>query len=76
VAWVNRVGRMPQGRQRHVRQGLLALKRLYWHGRVFREGKRTGPRPDDLLGVHVPSSHGWQRLQMTPEEVAQKWLTP
>jgi hypothetical protein len=72
VECVNSVVRMHQGRHRHVRQGLLELKRLYWHCRVFREGKRKGKRPDDLLGVHLPSSDWWQLLQMAPEELGQK----
>jgi hypothetical protein len=58
-----------------VSQGLLDLKRLYWNCRVFREGKRTGKRPYELLGLHLPSSNWWQLLQMTPEELAQKLLT-
>jgi hypothetical protein len=75
VACVNRVVRMPQGRHRHVSQGLLDLKRLYWHCRVFREGKRQGQSPYDLLGLHWPRSNGWQLLQMAPEELEQKLLT-
>jgi hypothetical protein len=75
VACVNRVGRMPQGRHRHVRQGLLDLKRLYWNCRVFREGTRTGQSPDALLGLNLPTSNWWQRLQMAPEELEQKLLT-
>jgi hypothetical protein len=59
VACVNSVGRMHQGRHRHVSQGLLDLKRLYWNCRVFREGKRKGKRPYDLLGLHLPSSDWW-----------------
>jgi hypothetical protein len=66
---------MPQGRHRHVRQGLLDLKRLYWNCRVFREGTRTGQSPDALLGLNLPTSNWWQRLQMAPEELEQKLLT-
>src|SRR5262244_77293 len=66
---------MHQGRQRHMSQGLLDLKRLYWNCRVFREGKRKGKSPYDLLGLHLPSSNWWQLLQMAPEELAQKLLT-
>ena len=69
------VVRMPQGRHRHVSQGLLDLKRLDWHGRVCREGKRKGQRPYALLGLHLPSSHWWQLLQMAPEELEQKLVT-
>src|SRR5262249_7214660 len=39
VECVNSVVRMHQDRHRHVSQGLLDLKRLYWNCRVFREGK-------------------------------------
>jgi hypothetical protein len=75
VECVNSVVRMHQGRHRHVSQGLLDLKRLYWNCRVFREGKRKGKSPYELLGLHLPSSNWWQLLQMTPEELAQKLLT-
>ena len=75
VECVNSVVRMHQGRHRHVSQGLLDLKRLYWNCRVFREGKRKGQRPYDLLGLHLPCSDWWQLLQMAPEELEQKLLT-
>jgi hypothetical protein len=75
VECVNSVARMHQGRHRHVSQGLLDLKRLYWNCRVFREGKRKGQRPYDLLGLHLPRSNWWQLLQMAPEELEQKLLT-
>jgi hypothetical protein len=75
VECVNSVVRMHQGRQRHMSQGLLDLKRLYWNCRVFREGKRKGQSPYDLLGLHLPSSDWWQLLQMAPEELEQKLLT-
>jgi hypothetical protein len=75
VECVNSVVRMHQGRHRHVSQGLLDLKRLYWNCRVFREGKRKGQSPYDLLGVHLPSADWWQLLQMAPEELEQKLLT-
>jgi hypothetical protein len=75
VECVNSVVRMHQGRHRHVSQGLLDLKRLYWNCRVFREGKRKGKSPYALLGLHLPSSNWWQLLQMAPEELEQKLLT-
>jgi hypothetical protein len=75
VECVNSVVRRHQGRHRHVSQGLLALKRLYWNCRVFREGKRKGQSPYDLLGLNLPRANWWQRLQMAPEELAQKLLT-
>ena len=72
VECVNSVVRMHQGRHRPVSQGLLALKRLYWHCRVFRESKRQGQSPYDLRGLHLPSADWWQLLQMAPEELEQK----
>ena len=75
VECVNSVVRMHQGRHRHVSQGLLDLKRLYWNCRIFRDGKRKGKSPYDLLGVNLPSSTWWQLLQMPPEELKQKLLT-
>jgi hypothetical protein len=75
VECVNSVVRMHQGRHRHVSQGLLDLKRLYWNCRVFREGKRKGTSPYALLGLNLPSSDWWQLLQTTPEELEQKLLT-
>jgi hypothetical protein len=75
VECVNSVVRMHQGRHRHVSQGLLDLKRLYWNCRVFCEGKRTGKSPYELLGLRLPSSDWWQLLQMAPEELEQKLLT-
>jgi hypothetical protein len=58
-----------------VSQGRLDLKRLYWNCRVFREGKRNGKRPYELLGLQLPTSDWWQLLQMHAEELAQKLLT-
>jgi hypothetical protein len=75
VECVNSVVRMQQGRHRHVSQEMLDLKRLYWNGRVFREGKRKGKSPYALLGLHLPSSDWWQLLQMAPAELEQKLLT-
>ena len=75
VECVNSVVRMHQGRHRHVSQGLLDLKRLYWNCRVFREGKRKGKSPYALFGLHLPSADWWQLLQMAPEELEQKLLT-
>jgi hypothetical protein len=76
VEGVNSVVRMHQGRHRHVSQGMLDLKRLYWNCRVFREGKRKGRSPYDLLGLKLPISDWWQLLQVEPEELEQKLLTP
>jgi hypothetical protein len=68
VAGGNSVGRMHQGRHRQVSQGMLDLKRLYWHCRLFRDGKRKGHGPYELLGVTLPTSHWWELLQMDPKE--------
>jgi hypothetical protein len=75
VEGVNSVVRMHQGRHRYVSQGMLDLKRLYWNCRVFREGKRKGRSPYELLGLKLPTSDWWQLLQMDPEELEQKLLT-
>lgn len=75
VEGVNSVVRMHQGRHRHVSQEMLDLKRLYWNCRVFREGKRKGRSPYDLLGLKLPTSDWWQLLQMDPKELEQKLLT-
>jgi hypothetical protein len=68
VEGVNSVVRMHQGRHRHVSQEMLDLKRLYWHCRVFREGKRKGRSPYELLGLKLPTSDWWHLLQMDPQE--------
>jgi hypothetical protein len=68
VEGVHSVVRMHQGRHRHVSQEMLDLKRLYWNCRVFREGKRKGRSPYELLGLKLPTSDWWQLLQMDPQE--------
>jgi hypothetical protein len=75
VEGINSVVRMHQGRHRHISQGMLDLKRLYWNCRVLREGKRKGHCPYDLLGLKLPTSDWWQLLQMDPEELEQNLLT-
>jgi hypothetical protein len=72
---VNSVVRMHQGRHRHVSQGMLDLKRLYWNCRAFEGGKRKGRGPDELLGLKLPTSDWWELLQMDPQELEQKLLT-
>jgi hypothetical protein len=42
VECVKSIVRMHQARHRHVSQGMLDLKRLYWNCRRFRHGKRKG----------------------------------
>lgn len=75
VECLNSVMRMHQGRHRQVSQGMLDLKRLYWNCRLFREGKRKGHYPYELLGLHLPTEDWWQLLQMDPKELEQKLLT-
>jgi hypothetical protein len=75
VEGVNSVVRMHQGRHRHVSQGMLDLKRLYWNCRAFEAGKRKGRSPYELLGLKLPTSDWWQLLQMDPKELEQKLLT-
>jgi hypothetical protein len=55
VEGMNSVLRMHQARHRTVTQELLDLKRLYWNSRPFREGKRKGRCPYELLGLRLPS---------------------
>ncbi len=55
VEGMNSVLRMHQARHRTVTQELLDLKRLYWNSRPFREGKRKGRCPYELLGLGLPS---------------------
>ena len=57
VEGVNSVVRMHQGRHRQVSQEMLDLKRLYWNCRIFREGKRKGRSPYELLGLKLPTFH-------------------
>jgi hypothetical protein len=75
VECINSVVRMHQARHRHVSQGLLDLKRLYWHCRTFRHGKRKGACPYELLGLKLPTYGWWTLLQMDPKEVEKKLST-
>jgi hypothetical protein len=75
VACVNSVVRMHQARHRHVNQGMLDLKRLYWNCRALRHGKRKGACPYELLGLKLPTSHWWTLLQMDSKELEQKLST-
>jgi hypothetical protein len=75
VECVNSVVRMHQARHRHVSQGMLDLKRLYWNCRVFRHGKRRGTCPYELLGLKLPTSDWWTLLQIDPKELEKKLST-
>ena len=65
VECMNSVLRMHQSRHRTVNQGLLDLKRLYWNGRAFREGRRRKRSPYELLGLKLPSYRFWDLLGMS-----------
>ena len=75
VECLNSVVRMHQERHRHVSQGMLDLKRLYWNCRTFRHGKRKGACPYELLGLKLPTYGWWTLLQMDPKEVEKKLST-
>ena len=75
VECMNSVLRMHQARHRQVSQGMLDLKRLYWHCRTFTHGKRRGAYPYQLLGLGLPTDDWWELLQMDPEELEQKLST-
>lgn len=66
---------MHQGRHRYVSQEMLDLERLYWHCRVFREGKRKGRSPYKWLRLKVPTLDWSQLLQMDLKELEQILLT-
>jgi hypothetical protein len=63
VECMNSVLRMHQARHRTLTQGMLDLKRLYWNTREFREGKRKGRCPYQLLGLSLPGYDFWSLLQ-------------
>jgi hypothetical protein len=71
VECVNSVVRMHQSRHRNLSQELLDLKRLFWNGRAFLEGKRKGRCPYELLGLKLPSYDPWVLLQMGPDQLEQ-----
>jgi hypothetical protein len=71
VECVNSVLRMQQSRHRNMSQGMLDLKRLYWNTRAFREGKRQGQCPYQLLGASLPTYDFWELLNMDPEKLDQ-----
>ena len=75
VECINSVRRMHQARHRHVSQGMLDLKRLYWNCRTFRHGKRKKTCPYELLGLKLPTYSWWTLLQLDPKEVEKKLST-
>jgi hypothetical protein len=46
------------------------LKRLYWNGRAFRDGKRRGRRPYQHLGLPLRRYDFWGVLGMELEPAA------
>jgi hypothetical protein len=54
---------------------LAVPERLYWNCRLFRDGKRKGHCPYELLGLTLPTSNWWELLQMDPKELEHKLLT-
>lgn len=66
VECLNSIVRMHQGRHRNLSQEMLDLKRLYWNCRPFREGKRAGKCPYQLLGASLPTFDCWELLQRGP----------
>jgi hypothetical protein len=75
VECMNSVLRMHQARHRHGSQGMLDLKRLFWHCRAFTHGRRRGVSPYQLLGLNLPTDDWWELLQMDPEALRQKLST-
>jgi hypothetical protein len=75
VECLKSVMRRHQARQRHVSQGMLDLKRLYWHCRTLRHGKRQKMCPYALLGLKLPTYSWCTLLQLDPKEVENKLLT-
>src|ERR1700722_7744096 len=63
VECLNSIVRMHQARHRNLSQEMLDLKRLYWNCRPFREGKRAGQCPYQLLGASLPTFDCWELLQ-------------
>src|SRR5438445_9251210 len=75
VECMHSVRRMHQARHRHVSQGMLDLKRVFWHCHPFTHGKRRGACPYPLLGLRLLTDDGCALLQLDPEVLAQKLST-
>jgi hypothetical protein len=75
VECMNSVLRMPQARHRHVSQGMLDRKRLFWNCRAFTHGMRRGASPYQLLGLTLPTDNWWELFQMDPDVLRQKLST-
>ena len=76
VECINSVLRMQQAQHRHMTQGLLDLKRLYWNCHRFRSGRRRNTTPYERLGVPWPEGlRWWDVLKLTPEQLRDKLST-
>jgi hypothetical protein len=75
VECLNSIVRMQQARHRNLSQEMLDLKRLYWNCRPFRQGKRAGRCPYQLLGVPLPTFDCWDLLQLGPDILGQQLST-
>jgi hypothetical protein len=76
VECINSVLRMQQAQHRHMTQGLLDLKRLYWNCHRFRSGRRRNTTPYERLGVPWPEGlRWWDVLKLTPEQLRNKLST-
>jgi len=75
VECMNSVLRLHQARHRHVSQGMVDLKRLFWNCRAFTHGMRRGASPYQLLGLNLPTDNWWELLQMDPDVLRQKLST-
>jgi hypothetical protein len=76
VECLNSVLRMQQAQHRHMTQGLLDLKRLYWNCHRFRSGRRRNTTPYERLGVPWPEGlRWWDVLKLTPEQLRNKLST-
>lgn len=76
VECINSVLRMQQARHRHLSQGLLDLKRLYWNSRALATGPRRRHCPYQLLGLDLPTYDFHALLDTDPALLAQHLSTP
>ncbi len=71
VECMNNVLRMQQSRHRRMTPPLLDLKRLYGNSRPFRSVPWEDARPDQALGLDLPTFDFQEVLQADPEKLAQ-----
>jgi hypothetical protein len=76
VECINSVLRMHQAGHRHMTQGLLDLKRLYWNCHRFSSGRRRKTTPYQRLGLVLPAGlRCWDMLKLTPEQLRERLST-